>query len=89
MEEPKILLGLDLSVASREVIEILIEDASEQDIFDEIARANKDRHEILEFLLRHPGIPEQVKSGSQMKRYLHMFRKTWRCTIKTGNSIMI
>ena len=62
MEEPKILLGLDLSVASREVIEILIEDASEQDIFDEIARANKDRHEILEFLLQHPGIPEQVKS---------------------------
>ena len=62
MEEPKILIGLDLSVASREVIEILIEDTSDPDIFDEIARANQNRQEILELLLHHSDTPEQVKS---------------------------
>ena len=62
MEDPKILLGIDLSVASSEVLGILIEDASEPDIFDEIARANKNRHEILELLYQHPNVPEQVKS---------------------------
>jgi hypothetical protein len=62
MEHPEFLIGLDLSVASKEVIEILIEDASEPDIFDEIARANKNRHEILEFLLHYPDVPEQVKA---------------------------
>jgi hypothetical protein len=62
MDEPKILIGLDLSITSREVIEVLIEDASEPDIFDDIARANQGRHEILELLLHHPDTPEQVKS---------------------------
>ena len=62
MEDPKILLGIDLSVASSDVLEILIEDSSEPDIFDEIARANKNRHEILELLYQHPNVPEQVKS---------------------------
>lgn len=62
MEDPKILIGLDLSMASREVIEVLIEDASEPAIFDEIARANQNRHEILELLLHYPDTPEQVKN---------------------------
>ena len=62
MEDPKILIGLDLSVASREVIEVLIEDAAEPAVFDEIARANQNRHEILELLLHHPDTPEQVKN---------------------------
>ena len=62
MEDTNLLIGLDLSVASREVIEILIEDASGPDIFDEIARANKNRHGILEFLFHYPEVPEQVKA---------------------------
>jgi len=62
MEDPKILIGLDLSIASREVIEVLIEDASEPAIFDEIAQANQNRHEILELLLHYSDTPEQVKS---------------------------
>jgi len=61
-DDPKVLLGLDLSLASREVIEVLIEDASEPDIFDEIAHANQGRHEILELLLHYPDTPPQVKS---------------------------
>lgn len=62
MEEPKILIGLDLSVASREVIELLIEDAADLAVFDEIARANQSRAEILELLFHHPDTPEQVKT---------------------------
>ena len=62
MDNPKILIGLDLSVASQSVIEVLIDDPSEPDIFDEIARANLNRHEILELLLSCSDTPEQVKS---------------------------
>ena len=62
MENSEILLGLDLSVASREVIEILIEDKSGPDIFDEIARANQSRQDILELLFSYPDTPEQVKT---------------------------
>ena len=62
MEDPKILIGLDLSVASREVIEVLIEDVAEPAVFDEIAHANQGRHEILELLLHHPDTPEEVKN---------------------------
>ena len=61
MEDPKILIGLDLSVASREVIEVLIEDVAEISVFDEIAHANQGRPEILELLLHHPDTPEEVK----------------------------
>ena len=62
MEDPKILIGLDLSVASLEAIEVLIEDAAEPAVFDEIARANQSRQEILELLLHHPDTPEEVKT---------------------------
>jgi len=62
MEDPKILIGLDLSVASRDVIEVLIEDVAEPAVFDEVARANQGRPEILELLLHHPNTPEEVKN---------------------------
>ena len=62
MENSEILIGLDLSVASLEAIEILIEDASGPDVFDEIARANQSRQDILELLFHHPSTPEQTKA---------------------------
>lgn len=62
MEETKILIGLDLSIASNEVIELLIEDASEPSIFGEIARTNTNRPEILRLLLEHPDTPEEVRT---------------------------
>ena len=62
MDNSEILIGLDLSVASREVIEILIEDASGPDVFDEIARANQSRQDILELLFHCPDTPEQIKT---------------------------
>jgi len=62
MEDSELLIGLDLSVASREVIELLIGDASGPDVFDEIARANQSRQDILELLFHCPDTPEQTRT---------------------------
>jgi len=61
MEETKLLLELDLSLASREVIEILIEDTSEPSIFADIAKANTHRPEILRILIESPDTPDEVR----------------------------
>jgi hypothetical protein len=61
MEDSRILTGPDLSLAAPEVIETLMEDQSEPEIFQELAEANQGRPEILEILLDHPGTPELVK----------------------------
>jgi hypothetical protein len=61
MTDPKILIGIDLSIASKEVIEVLIDDPSEPGIFDEIAKANVDRTDILELLSAHPDASGDVK----------------------------
>ena len=61
MEDPKILIGLDVAVASREVIEILIDDAPDPSILQEIASANSGRPEILRLLLDHPDTPEDIR----------------------------
>ena len=63
MEESKILIGLDLSVASKDVIEILIDDASDAALFQEIARTNTNRPEILHLLYTHPDTPEDVRNA--------------------------
>lgn len=60
MDETK-LLGLDLSVASEQVIEVLLEDASESGLFREILAANIKRPEILRLLLESPSVPQDIK----------------------------
>src|SRR4030043_163744 len=60
MEEQK-LLELDLSSSPREVIELLIEDVSDPSVFEEIAKANMNRPEILKLLLGTPSTPESVR----------------------------
>lgn len=61
MEEEKILIGIDLSTASKEIIELLIEDASDPSIFEEIARTNINRPEILSLLLETPDTPDNIR----------------------------
>lgn len=61
MEETQKLLGLDYSVTSPEVIEVLIEDISETGIFEEIAKANMHRPEILKMLFDHSDTPSDVR----------------------------
>ncbi len=61
MENDKVFIGIDFSLASQEVIELLIEDPQGPDIFNEIAQANTQRPEILKLLMNHQGTPEDVK----------------------------
>jgi pentose-5-phosphate-3-epimerase len=61
MGEDRILLGIDMSTASRMLIELLIEDAFDPAIFAEVAKANMQRPDILAFLLEHPGTPDEVR----------------------------
>ena len=61
MEEPK-LLGIDLSTASKELIEVLIEESEDQALFTEIAKANINRPEILRLLLENTDISDDVRT---------------------------
>jgi pentose-5-phosphate-3-epimerase len=61
MGEDRILLGIDMSTASRMLIELLIEDAFDPAIFAEVAKANMQRPDILAFLLEHPDTPDEVR----------------------------
>jgi hypothetical protein len=61
MEDVMKLLPLDHSAASREMIELLIEDPSETEIYEEIARANTHRPEILMLLFEHENTPAEVR----------------------------
>jgi hypothetical protein len=70
MEEDKRLTGIDLSTASKDVIELLIEDTYDLLIFQEIISANKDRLDILKFILKYPDTPENIKK--ELSHYVHI-----------------
>jgi hypothetical protein len=61
MDDNNKLIGIDLALTSQEVIEVLIDDASDLGIFAEIAKANMRRPDILRILYEHPDIPEEAK----------------------------
>jgi hypothetical protein len=60
LEEQR-LLELDFSSAPKEVIELLIEDASDSSIFEDIVKANFKRPEILKLVLDCPDTPLSVR----------------------------
>ncbi len=70
MEDNEQPIARDLSLASQEVIEALIEDASEPGIFDEIVKANMKRPDILRLVFEHPDTPEDAKKIIQGVLYL-------------------
>jgi hypothetical protein len=61
MEEDRILIGLDLSAASPLAIELLLEDASDPSLYEEIAKANMQRPEILQLILNSPDVPDEIR----------------------------
>jgi hypothetical protein len=61
MEDTQKLIPLDYSSASQEILEILLGDSSELEIFDEIAKANLHRPEILRLILENPDTPDEVR----------------------------
>lgn len=70
MDEEKVLLGIDLSTASPLLIELLIEDAADSSIFQDIVKANTNRQEILQLLLDSIHTPNDVKD--QLARTLRV-----------------
>jgi len=59
------LLALDLSLASDGVLEILMDDAPEPEIFGEILSANRNRPKVMEMLVNSPHVPEEIKVEAQ------------------------
>jgi len=70
MKEDRFLIDIDLSTVPKEVIELLIEDALEPSIFEEIIRANMNRPEILTLLLENPSTPNEIRQ--QVAKALHI-----------------
>ncbi|MDI6745449.1 MAG: hypothetical protein QMD07_08760 [Thermodesulfovibrionales bacterium] len=60
MEEQK-GIGVDLSIASREMIEALISESGEPSLFEEILKANIKRPEILRLLAESPYTPDNIR----------------------------
>ena len=60
MEAP-LLLGVDLSTASPVLIELIIEDAADPEVYAEIASSNAHRPEILTLLIEHPDTPDGIR----------------------------
>jgi hypothetical protein len=54
------LIGLDLSIASEEVIRMLIEHPADESVFEDILQANRNRPEIIRLLYENPSTPEHV-----------------------------
>ena len=60
MEEQK-GIGVDLSIASKEMIEALISESGEPSLFEEVLKANIQRHDILKVLAESPYTPENIR----------------------------
>jgi len=60
MEEQK-ALEIDLSIASKEMIEALLEEAIEPSMFEEILKANTKRPDIIKLLIENPDVPENIR----------------------------
>ncbi|MDP3261257.1 MAG: hypothetical protein Q8M34_11865 [Thermodesulfovibrionales bacterium] len=63
MEEQK-GIGVDLSIASKEMIEALISESGEPSLFEEILKANTQRHDILKLLAESPYTPENIREDA-------------------------
>ncbi|NWF98621.1 MAG: hypothetical protein HXY52_06790 [Nitrospirae bacterium] len=61
MEEQRVLIGIDYSTASLLAIELLLEDAYDPSLYEEIAKANVNRPEVLRLILECPDTPDSVR----------------------------
>lgn len=61
MEEERLLIGIDYATASPLVIELLLEDAYDPLLYEEIAKANIKRPEILRLILNSPDASDEIR----------------------------
>ncbi|MDP2168259.1 MAG: hypothetical protein Q8J64_08015 [Thermodesulfovibrionales bacterium] len=69
-QEEQRRIGLDLSTASKDVIDVLLDEADDPSVFEEVERVNKDRSEILRLLYEHPRTPDNVRES--VAKFLHL-----------------
>ncbi len=69
-------IGIDLSIASREVITLLLQDPPDEGIHREILQANLGRPEILKLLYDHPSTPEDVLREAAAQLHLPVKTET-------------
>lgn len=60
-EQEQKALGVDLSIASKEMLEALLAEAAEPATYEEILRANTQRPEIIKILIENPDTPENIR----------------------------
>ncbi len=77
-EQEQKALGVDLSIASREMIEALLAEAIEPATYEEILRANTQRPEIIKILIENPDTPENVREEAG---------KLLQVPVKAGGSV--
>jgi hypothetical protein len=61
MEEERLLIGIDYATASPLAIELLLEDAYDPSLYEEIAKANINRPEVLRMILDSADAPDEVR----------------------------
>jgi hypothetical protein len=61
-EELSKYIELDLSTASKDVIELFLDETDDPVVFSEVFKANSKRLEILRILYEHPHTPEDVRA---------------------------
>lgn len=64
MEDTR-LIGIDLSMASPIVIEVLIEDAADPQVLREILLSNIQRPEIIRLLYEGPDVPQEIREDAR------------------------
>jgi len=60
MSDDKLMIGFDLSGASLSVLEVMCDEAPEDDVFYDIYRANLARPDVLHLLYNHDHTPEEL-----------------------------
>ncbi|TAL25848.1 MAG: hypothetical protein EPN94_04490 [Nitrospirae bacterium] len=60
-EQEQKVLGVDLSIASKEMIEALLAEAADPGTYEDILKAGAQRPEIIKLLLENPDTPENIK----------------------------
>ena len=59
MDEDR-LIGIDFSIASEDVIRMLLDYPSDNDVSAEILQANRQKPAVLRIIYEHPGTPDSV-----------------------------
>jgi len=69
-------IALDLSQASKEAIEVMLDDADDTEVFEEILNANRERVDIIRLLYDHPNTPDKVRDTAAGHLRLPVRRST-------------